>query len=68
MQCAIASKINYQKTEIKGGFFPGKIRDIFHVTRKRGLPVVHVDHLQKIKTKYKNLKKQDTQDIFIKMN
>ena len=32
------------------------------------LHIVLVDHLQKTKKEYKNLKKQEIQDIFIKTN
>ena len=36
--------------------------------RQQGFRLVLVDHLQKTKNKYKNLKKQEIQDIFIKTN
>ena len=37
-------------------------------SRHKDLHVVLVDHLQKTKKEYKNLKKQKIQDIFIKTN
>ena len=36
--------------------------------RQPELPTVLVDHLLKTKKEYKNLKKQEIQDIFIKTN
>ena len=36
--------------------------------RQPGLHIVLVDHLQKTKKEYKNLKKQEIHDRFIKMN
>ena len=36
--------------------------------RQPGLPIVLVDHLQKVKKEYKNLNKQEIQDIFTEMN
>ena len=36
--------------------------------RQPGFIYMLVDHLQKTKHEYKNLKKQEIQDIFIKMN
>ena len=36
--------------------------------RKSGFKVVLVDHLQKTKEEYKNLKKQELHDIFLKTN
>ena len=36
--------------------------------RQPGLPIVLVDHLQKLKKEYKSLNKQEIQDIFTEMN
>ena len=36
--------------------------------RQSGFNIVLVDHLQKIKKEYKNSKKQEIEDIFIKTN
>ena len=36
--------------------------------RQQGLPIVLVDHLQKIKKEYKSLNKLEIQDIFTEMN
>ena len=36
--------------------------------RQPGLPIVLVDHLQKVKKEYKSLNKQEIQDIFTEMN
>ena len=43
-------------------FMPETILD------NQGLPIVLVDHLQKINKEYKSLKKLEIQDIFTKMN
>ena len=36
--------------------------------RHQGLPIVLVDHLQKLKKEYKSLNKLEIQDMFTKMN
>ena len=39
-----------------------------HLNKSLDLHIVLADHLQKIKKKYKNLKKQEIQDILVKTN
>ena len=47
-------------------FMPESIWDlVLHIV---GLHIVLVDHLQKTKKEYENIKKQEIHDIFIKTN